>query len=174
MVAKSLSWGGQLSNMVHMPLELAGQQKQKLTIQFNVKVITRYCSPPWCGRSSGFSCIRLIHCLTSCFLKRGIVSSNQRALHFGRLWNVQGSALVIWLLPLIPFGKFPAMSSWWHLITCNPTRLTQCKKEQLLFKINSALPKDFWWKRLQIWIFIFFAAQTAREIYGLSIILNFH
>ena len=29
MVAKSLSWGGQLSNMVHMPLELAGQQKQK-------------------------------------------------------------------------------------------------------------------------------------------------
>ena len=52
MVAKSLSWGGQLSNMVHMPLELAGQQKQKLTIQFNVKVITRYC-------------------LTSCFLKKG-------------------------------------------------------------------------------------------------------
>ena len=29
MVAKSLSWGGQLSNMVHMPLELAGQKKQK-------------------------------------------------------------------------------------------------------------------------------------------------
>ena len=71
MVAKSLSWGGQLSNMVHMPLELAGQQKQKLTIQFNVKVITRYCSPPRCGKSSGFSCIGLIHCLTSCFLKKG-------------------------------------------------------------------------------------------------------
>ena len=69
MVAKSLSWGGQLSNMVHMPLELAGQQKQKLTIQFNVKVITRYCSPSRCGRSSGFSCIRLIHCSPS--LKKG-------------------------------------------------------------------------------------------------------
>ena len=100
MVAKSLSWGGQLSNMVHMPLELAGQQKQKLTIQFNVKVITRYCSPPWCGRSSGFSCIRLIHCLTSCFLKRGIVSSNQRALHFG---GFEMRRTVHWL-----FGSSPS------------------------------------------------------------------
>ena len=87
-------------------------------------------------------------------------------------------------LPLV-LGKFPEMSSCWHLITCIAAKLTGCKKQLILLKISKTVlecqtfhqpmisrGKCFW-----LHAFLFLRWQTSdqrgKSTDWLLIILNF-
>ena len=77
-------------------------------------------------------------------------------------------------LPLV-LGKFPEMSSCWHLITCIAAKLTGCKKQLILLKISkTVLECQTFHQPMKMFLVARFSflevadQRPAREIYRLT------